>query len=443
MKSTRFILIFIVALVFLLGLQAIWLYNTYQIEKEKTLQTINASFIDATKIELSDRLTSVESDYKSQGIDSISFSGYSFSMDSSFLDYQKIVSLEFIMFQYLLEEELHYPFSLHSLDSIYANLLHEKDIQASCNIQYFDSLNYIIEQTSPVISNGYRTPEIPIIHSQKVQAIINITIPVVFRNMGSVLLLSVFIVCLVAICLMYATHTLITQQQLSKMRASFVYALTHDMKTPLGTIHAVLDQLAKGILDQHPEMRNKFSQVAIEQTLNLQALVNQILTVAYAEQRKLHLHKQSIDLPTMVQTLIDKFSVMQNKEVIFTTRYEIKGGILYADPLYLSNAISNLIDNAIKYSHNSVTIELTIEERGNQLYIHVKDNASGISEKDQKKIFNRFERGAEIKKKSSSGFGIGLSYVKSVVVAHDGGITLNSTEGIGSEFVITLPLNQE
>lgn len=221
------------------------------------------------------------------------------------------------------------------------------------------------------------------------------------------------------------------------------YALTHDMKTPLGTIHTVLDQSAKGLLDNHPEMKTKFMHIAIEQILNLQALINQILTVAYIEQRKLSLHKQPVNLPSIIQALVDKFSVKQNKGIRFSTLYELNNGTLYADPFYLANAISNLIDNAIKYSGNNVDIDIRATERGKQVYIHVKDNAFGISEKDQKIIFNRFERGGEIKRKSASGFGIGLSYVKSVVEAHGGGIALSSKEGEGSEFVITLPLNQE
>ena len=441
MKPFRLIYIFIIALIFLLGLQFAWLYNTYQLEKEKTQQTINETFINAAKQELSDRLDMLESIYKSQGVDSLSFSGYTMPMDSGFLN--KTFSAEFIALQYFLDKELSLPLNIHALDSIYTSFLQEENIQVNYNIVYLDSLGQTIKETSPGISNGYKTEEVPIVTYQMVQAVNVLSIPAVFRNMGGILLLSAIMVCLIIACLIYATRMLITQQHLSKLRDNFVFALTHDMKTPLGTIHAVLDQSAKGILDNHPEMKAKFTQIAIEQTLNMQALVNQILTVAYIEQNKLSLHKQPVDLPVLIQSLEDKFSVEKEKKIKFSTRYELNDGTLYADPFYLSNAISNLIDNSIKYSVDRVDIDIYASGKGNQVYIHVKDNASGISEQDQKKIFNRFERGGAIKRKSASGFGIGLSYVKSVVEAHDGGITLSSKEGLGSEFVITLPFNQD
>lgn len=443
MKFLRLTYIFITALIFLLGLQAIWLFNTYQLEKEKISQTINSTLVEAAKLELSERINYLEAMYKSQGLDSITFASQTFHLDSAYLDYQKVVSMEFLFMQHIVRNEAGLPLDLCYLDSIYTSLLLDKNIHVKHNIVYLDSVNYIIEQTTPEVVSGYKTSLVPIINSRKIQVIADISIPNIFRSMGGLLFLSVAIVCLIIACLVYAARTFFTQQHLNKLRDNFVYALTHDMKTPLGTIHAVLDQSSKGLLDTHPEMKTQFTHIAIEQTLNLQALVNQILTVAYIEQRKLSLHKQPVDLPAIVQSLVDKFSVKHNKIITFSIRYELNNGLLYADPLYLTNAISNLIDNAIKYSDSSVNIDILVAEKGKQVYIHVKDNGFGISEKDQKKIFNRFERGSEIKRKSASGFGIGLNYVKAVVDAHGGGITLSSKEMEGSEFVITLPLNQE
>lgn len=442
MKSIRLIFVFIIALVFLLGLQFVWLYNTYQLENEKTLQTIDATLIDACNQEMADRINALDSVFKSQGIDSLSFSSISFSVDSAFLDQQKVVPMEFLVMQHVLDAECHFPLNLQALNTIYASFLDERNVHVKFNIQYLDSLGQVAGETLPGLSNGYKTHIIPIVRSEKLQVIADVRPPAVFRNMGGVLLVSVVIVCLIVGCLLYATRTFITQQHLNKLRDNFVYALTHDMKTPLGTIHTVLDQSAKGILDAHPEMKSKFTRVATDQVLNLQALVNQILTVAYVEKGKLSLHKQPVDVKDMIESLISKFSVGQNKKVSFSTHYELNDETLYADPLYLGNAISNLIDNAIKYSGDSVEITLSATAKGQQIYIRVKDNAMGISERDQKNIFNRFERGAEIKRNSASGFGIGLNYVKSVVEAHGGGITLSSKEGIGSDFVITLPLSE-
>jgi two-component system phosphate regulon sensor histidine kinase PhoR len=212
------------------------------------------------------------------------------------------------------------------------------------------------------------------------------------------------------------------------------------MKTPLATIYSVLTQFKNGTVNKNPELRQKFCTIAIEQAVNLQSVVNQILTLAYIKKKQLALNKQLIDLPEMIQSLIDNFTVRTEKIVAFQTCYNLEDNNVYADSLYLNNAISNLIDNAIKYSSDSVDIKIECTTKESQVYIHVKDNGFGISSNDRLKIFKQFERGAEIKRNQISGFGIGLNYVQSVIEAHGGTVTLSSQEGVGSEFTIILPL---
>jgi two-component system phosphate regulon sensor histidine kinase PhoR len=118
----------------------------------------------------------------------------------------------------------------------------------------------------------------------------------------------------------------------------------------------------------------------------------------------------------------------------------LKDEIVHADLLHLTNAISNLIDNAIKYSGDSVQIDIECKAIDRQVHIKINDNGFGISKSDQQKIFDRFERGAEIKRNSISGFGLGLNYVKQVIEAHGGVVALSSKEGKGSEFTITIPI---
>ena len=440
MKATRFILIFIIALMFLLGLQSVWLYNTYLLEKNKAQEVIRTTFIDAAQMELTERMDRLEAIYKEKGIEELSFDGYSFTIDSSYLAFTRVVPTDFIVIQMLLHQQAELPLDLHLFDTIYSSLLNEKGFQANYRLEYVDSLDHVIETINPQIKTGYKTDIVPIVHGSTIQAVVELSVPDIFRNMLGILIVSVIILCFIVGCVVYEIQAFITQQQLSRLRDNFMYALTHDMKTPLGTIHTVLNQSAKGALDYNPEMKRKFNEIGIEQVLNLQALVNQILTIAQMEQKKLSIHKQQIDLPAMIGGLVDKFSVSSGKEVHFDVQCDVKGTEICADPLYLTNAISNLIDNAIKYSGSVVNIDIKADVKGNQLYIRVIDNGFGISESNQNKIFDRFERGAEIKRRSASGFGIGLNYVKAVIESHGGGIALTSREGEGSEFVITLPV---
>lgn len=440
MKVTRFIIIFIIALSCLLGLQSVWLYNTYQLEKGKAQEAIRTSFIDAAQLELTERLELLDATYKEKGIESLSFDGFTFSVDSSYYATARLVPMDFIVMQHVLHHQTEFSMDIHLLDTVYSSLLSEKGLDVNYRLDYLDSLNHVIGTVNPLIQDGYKTDAIPIVDGSTVQAVVQLSVPAVFRNMIGILIVSVVILCFIVGCVVYEIRAFITQQQLSKLRDNFMYALTHDMKTPLGTIHTVLDQSAKGMLDGHPEMKNKFNEIGMEQVLNLQALVNQILTIAQMEQNKLSIHRQQIELPAIIDGLVDKFSVSTGKDIHFDVQLDLKEAEIWADPLYLTNAISNLIDNAIKYSGAVVNIIIKAVVKGNQVYIHVIDDGFGISESDQKKIFDRFERGAEIKRNKASGFGIGLNYVKAVIESHGGGITLTSREGVGSEFVVTLPL---
>jgi two-component system phosphate regulon sensor histidine kinase PhoR len=307
-------------------------------------------------------------------------------------------------------------------------------------LNYTDSLGTIIESIGKKIDKGFETESIQIVNGNKVQAIVQITVPEIFKHMLGILIASILIFFLIVACLIYEIKMFLNQHYLLELRKNFTNALTHDMKTPLGTIHIILNQLINRDLDNNSEMRAKISLIATEQVLNLQAIVNRILTLAYINKKDLSLNKQQIDLPEMVKSLIDKFTLNSEKIIVFSEKYDLKNETILADPFYLINAISNLIDNAIKYSDISVKIDIECMENNKHTYIKVIDNGFGISVKDRQNIFELFERGAEIKRKKVSGFGLGLNYVKRVIEAHGGSVTLSSSENSGSEFMITIPI---
>jgi len=350
-----------------------------------------------------------------------------------------VVSQQMNIVQQIMSE-YNIRFSINGFDSIFHLLLQSNHYPFRYQINYMDSTGRIIETAGLNISNGFKTNVLPIINGEKTYAIVQISAPVIFKNMLVVLSVSILIVIFIIACLIYEVKMFLNQHHLIRLRENFAQALIHDMKTPLATIQSVLIQLENENININPDMRKKFSAIAINQTLNLQAIVNQILTLAYIEKKQLSLNKQLIDLPEMIGSLIDKFTVKSNKTLVFQTNYELKNRKIYADPFYLNNAISNLIDNAIKYSGDPVQIDILCFAGEKQLEIHIKDNGFGISSNDQLKIFKQFERGAEIKRNRISGFGIGLSYVQQVIEAHGGIVTVLSQEGIGSDFIITLPI---
>ena len=439
MKVFNLLLIFTIALICLFALQASWLYYAYQQHLENIEKNINAIFNEAIEKELDQRFLELEK-RAVENMSTVDIAIASFDIDYDGMKNHGAFSQQFNLLQQLMAT-YNILFCIDRADSIFHSFMQRNQYPLSYRICYEDSIGRVLKTTSVPIDNGFKTNTLQIINGERAFAVVKITAPVIFKSMLAILLVSILILVFITVCLIYGVKIFIDQHSLNQLRENFTHALTHDMKTPLATIHSVLIQLEEGSINKNPEMRQKFNSIAIEQVLNLQATVNQILTLAYIEKKQLTLSKQNIDLQTIIQSLTNKFMVKFDKTIEFQTSYDLKNCIVYADSFHLNNAISNLIDNAIKYSDNSVKIEIDCENKENHIFVRVKDNGFGISSNDQLKIFKQFERGAEIKRNQISGFGIGLNYVQQVIEAHKGTVTVLSQEGVGSEFIITLPTN--
>lgn len=258
---------------------------------------------------------------------------------------------------------------------------------------------------------------------------------------GTVLLLFIVIYCLVQ-----QIKVIAKQDKIAKIREDFSYAMIHDMKTPLSSILMGTRIIRSGKLDDKPERKEKYFDIMEDEEEHLLALVNKVLTLSKLEEGKLLLEKKEVSLRPMIEDLIEKFLAKAEKPVEFVLN--LQEDKVYADEEFLKEAISNLIDNAIKYSEESVQIKISSSASDNgYTHISVKDNGMGIPLKEQSKIFEKFERASAVKrnrKGGASGFGLGLNYVFHVVQAHHGNVKLESIEGEFSKFTINIPqLNGE
>jgi len=436
MKLTSLLPISAFALICLFSLQAFWLYYAYRLHLESIKESVNAIFSQTVEKEMDQRFLEFNNNLNLFGSN---IQKDTFKIDLSGLENNSVVSQQVDMIQQLMAI-YNFHFNINNCDSIFNSILQSNQFPFKFCINYTDSTGNIINTSGCDIDNGFKTIVLPVINGEKIYAIVNIPSPVVFRNMLYMLTVSILIFFFIITCIIYEMKVFLNHHKLNQLRENFTQALTHDMRTPLSTIHSVLVQFEKEVIYTNPEMKDKFNSVAIEQVIILQNTVDQILTFAYIDKKQISLSKEHINLPVLIQSLIDEFTIKANKVVMFQTLYEPENNVAFADIFYLKNAISNLIDNAIKYSDESVEISIDCVTGEKQVYIHVKDNGFGISEKDQLIIFNRYERGAEIKRNKISGFGIGLNYVQQVMAAHGGTVTLISQEKVGSEFILTIPI---
>lgn len=230
------------------------------------------------------------------------------------------------------------------------------------------------------------------------------------------------------------------QERVRLLREDFSYAMVHDMKSPLTSIIMGTKYLHSGVLEKKPEMKEKYFCIVEDEAQHLLALINRLLTISKLEHGKLSIQKAEIDLEAMIEDVVDKYKAKSAKPIHITTLFGATSAL--ADEEYLKEAISNIVDNATKYSKEEINIQISTSENDRNVYIKINDEGIGIARSEMKTIFNRFERAAEHERdarKTRGGFGIGLNYVLQVINAHGGKVSVKSEKGKWSEFTISLP----
>lgn len=416
-----------ISLTSILALQLMWLCNTYILIRNNISEEINQILYTGMEDEAITRLnktpkgTNIKGEAATDSIPEITY----------------------------LEEGLYnlgYYISIEDVDSIASTLLLEHKISSDF------ILNLINPKTGEVLQqskkgnfclwNAIHSKEIPIRTdlSQTVQMILVNPHWSIFARMGILLLSTAVMVVFAFIGLFYQIKIIITERKIARLKEDFSYAMIHDMKTPISSAIMCTSRLHSGKLDDKPEIKNHYFTIVENELEHLLALSNKVLTLAKLEQHKLEMNKKEVPLSPMIEDLIEKFTIKTEKTIHFTT--DLKTEKVYADEEFLKEAISNLIDNAIKYSKESVKINISSSSDANHDIINIYDNGIGIPQKDQKKIFEKFERASAIKqtrKGGPSGFGLGLNYVYQVMEAHEGRVYINSIEGEFSEFSLLIP----
>lgn len=419
-------------LIVILLLQTVWLYNTYILLEEDLIGKSDEILDNAVTLEALQRLQVV---FESGKADEVI--GGPLEKEGNVVNQDLYLQEALIKFGY--------PISMSDLDSIYTSKLKEQDIQTAIVLNHIKMEDGSILQSvgAPDVSSfgAIKTEIIPIREdgSEGIQAILLNPYLAIFERMGLLLIATALMMAFVVACIVYQIKVILLQNKIAKLREDFSYAMIHDMKSPLCSIQLGLHLLSSNKQDE--EKRKTTFRIANDEVEHLLMLTNKILTLSKMESGTLKLDKTNIQIAPVIEDLIEKYSVKAGKPVAFST--DIRQKQVYAEAEYLKEAISNLIDNAIKYSGDSVRIDISVGSDDTYTWIKVKDNGFGISHQDQKKIFEKFERAAAIdrnRKGGAAGFGLGLNYVYRVAEAHGGEVRVFSIEGQSSEFTIYLPI---
>lgn len=350
---------------------------------------------------------------------------------------------------YLLKETIHQlsksgtTHSLQLIATTYTHLLINSDIHATIIVNKVNLHNNIIESTSGkehISRHAILLPPLNKTSTEKIQILITNPHDIILRQMTFVLAFTVIMMFFVGYCIAYQIRIIIRQRKVAEMKETFSYAMIHDMKTPISSLQLGVHILRR-LQPEKTDKRDKYLTLMEEESEHLNLLANKVLTLAKLEKDCLQLNKDVIFIQPIIEDLLYKFTAKSAKPVSFTTHIEAETA--YADKEYFKEIIANLIDNAIKYSKESVRIDVSSKEKEEYIQISVRDNGLGIGAKDIEKIFEKFERSRNTikrqRKGGPAGFGLGLAYVKQMTEAHDGKVSIKSKEGEYSEFIINLP----
>ena len=337
----------------------------------------------------------------------------------------------------------HSELSLDTVAMYVDSLLSVAHINRDITIQEVDSSGLVVRQNNDrKTSWSLLTRPVSIRRDQSrvIRMALNNPYPELARRLSPLFLLSAFILGFFAVIIVQLLRFITEQEQMAELRNDFSYAMVHDMKSPLSSIIMGAHFLHSGKVDDKPQIKEKYYTIIEDEAEHLLTLVNKLLTISKLENKKLILNKNEIDLVPIIDDLVEKAKAKATKPLKVTTSLEVTQ--VMADGQYLTEAIANLIDNAVKYSKDEIEISIKTFDTDKNVLLKVRDNGIGISRDEQQVIFDKFGRAAiheRNRKGGVSGFGLGLNYVDQVMRAHGGKVTVSSEKEKFSEFTLYIP----
>ena len=236
-------------------------------------------------------------------------------------------------------------------------------------------------------------------------------------------------------------RSLLVQRKLNEIKRDFINNMTHELKTPLATISLAVDALKTNKVQGDPGAVSYFSNIIKEENVRMNKHVEVILQAAHLEKKEYDLNLQSVDVHDLIFGVLDSFKLqLEAKPASVETILEADPSVIQADEEYLLHVFSNLIDNAIKYSKDTIDITIKTSVIGNKLQITFQDKGIGMDATTSKHIFEKFYRAHSGNIHNVKGFGLGMSYVKWVMDIHKGSIKVDSVIDKGTTITLLLPI---
>lgn len=268
----------------------------------------------------------------------------------------------------------------------------------------------------------------------------------ILSNMGVMFGGSGILIVVIMACFYMAVTTIVRQKKLSDIKNDFINNMTHEFKTPISTIAlaAEMAQENSATVTQNGSRLDRYLGIIREENRRLGTHVEKVLQMALLDKGHVKLKISDANIHDLIEKALNGQSVqIEQKEGEVELEFDANNEIVSADEVHISNILNNLIDNAIKYSPEKLYLAIRTKNENDGISVSISDHGIGMNREQQQRIFDTFYRVPTGNVHDVKGFGLGLSYVKKMVEAHEGTVEVESKPGEGSTFTVWLPTRKE
>lgn len=328
-------------------------------------------------------------------------------------------------------------YSNASKDFFIVNGIYTADIGITPNASYTGTnrslMNSNATYTVPLFSTEFETPgSLRVFFPRKIGWLWSSVMPS--------LISSIIFTALILFCFLYTIYVIFRQKKISEMKNDFINNMTHEFKTPIATISLASDSINAERVKNDPEKVMRFANIIKEENNRMLSQVEKVLQMARIDKKEFELNISTFDLHSIITKAVEHANLKAlKKDGVVISKLEADPSVIQGDETHISNIVYNLLDNANKYSPVNPHIEVSTKNVNGGVQMVVRDNGIGMTKEAQRHIFDKFYRVHTGNLHDVKGFGLGLSYVKALVTAHGGTVSVDSDLGKGSSFIVFFP----
>jgi len=330
-----------------------------------------------------------------------------------------------------------FEFAITTTSMIGDDLQSKKFYETYIDTENNTSFIYPLDAPSGSLSEGLAPQELLVIVVPHVKNII-------WKQMFWMVLGAIVFTCIIFAAFFITIRALLNQKKLSEIKSDFINNMTHEFKTPLATISLAVDALKNEKVINDRTKMDYFSGIIKDENKRMNKQVETILQAALLDKQEVQLDLKPLHANELINAALNNISLpLKQKNGTLELHLDAADDLIIADEVHFTNIINNLLDNAVKYSKDDLKIKLTTLNVNHQLRIKIQDNGIGMNKETVNRIFEKFYRAHTGNIHNVKGFGLGLSYVKTIVDAHHGKIKVESSPGKGTCFTLDFALSKK